>query len=248
MSRTIIKAGEAGRASRGMLGLDLRDIASQAESIVGAARAEADRILVEARRQADLLREHAAREGHATGRAQGLEEGRREGEQTALLAATARLDAEQASLVSALSNLLSEFRDRREALLLAARRDVVVLAVVIARRIAERLAALEDVAPEIATEACAEALELVAEASRVLVRAHPKDVAAVRELAAPLAESLQSGRHLRVTEDASVGRGGIVLETPDSQIDGTLTGRIDRIADELVTGWRERLNQWSVKP
>lgn len=248
MSRTIIKAGDVGHASRGMLGLDLRDIATQAESIVGAARAEADRILADARRQAEILCEKAAHEARAAGHAQGLEEGRREGEQTALLAATARLEKEQEALVSALAHLLSEFRDRREALLLAARRDVVVLAVAIARRFVERLAALDDVAPEIASQACGEALELIAESSQVLIRVHPQDAAAVRDLAAPIAESLQSGRHLRLVEDASVGRGGVVLETPDSQIDGTLTGRIDRIADELVTGWRDRLNEWSVKP
>lgn len=248
MSRTIIKAGDARIASRGMLGLDLRDIASQAESIVVAARAEAERIVAEGRRQAEALREQSSKSGYTAGHELGLAEGRREGEQTALLAAKARLESEQASLVASLTQLLNDFRDRREAFLIAARRDVVVLAVIIAKRITEKLAAVEEIAPEITAQACAEALELIGEATQVNVRVHPQDAVAVRELTAPISDSLQTGRHVRLTEDEAVGRGSVVIETADSLIDGSLHQRIDRIADELVTGWRERLKDWSVKP
>lgn len=248
MSRGVIKADDARHVSRGMLGLELRDIAAQAEGLMRAARAEAERIVSEARRQAESLREQAARESMAAGREQGLAEGRREGEQTALLAARTRLEEEQAALISALSGLLTELNEKRSAFLTAARRDVVVLAVAMARRLSEKLALMEEIAPTIAAEACAEAVELIGEATQVVIRVHPSDLAAVSELTTQLAESLQSGRHLRLVEDESIGRGGVRLETPDCTLDAGLTERIERIADELVTAWRERLKEWSVKP
>ena len=66
-----------GLATRGFQ--DLGDLSKQADGIVEAARAEAARILQEAKTRAETLITEAAPRGFDEGREQGLREGREEG-------------------------------------------------------------------------------------------------------------------------------------------------------------------------
>ena len=130
---------------------------------------------------------------------------------------------------------------------LAARRDVVVLAMAIAQRIVSRLAGLADAAPEMAAEACRQALELVGEATEAVIRVHPDDRRALEQIAEGLSRAVQSSRHLRLVEDPSVGRGGVVVETADCAVDAQAASRVERIADELVTDWRQRMKALAIE-
>lgn len=247
MSSGVIKAEVAHSLAGGLCSVDLRDIAAQAEAMLAAARAEADQIVAsardEARAQSEAIRQDAHREGHK----EGLAQGQAQGQAAALAEARERFTQDQDSLVSALTDLLAAFAAKREQMYLAARRDVVVLAVAIARRIAGKLEEMVDVAPDIAAAACGEALDLVQGATEASIRAHPDDWAALEHLAESLHKETQASRHVRVVEDASVGRGGVIVETADSTVDATLTSRIERIADELVTDWRGRMKALSME-
>ncbi|MBN2563519.1 MAG: hypothetical protein JXQ75_21580 [Phycisphaerae bacterium] len=246
MSSVVIKAGEARMLSRGAYGFDLRDIAREAEGMLAAARAEAEGIVGQARRQAEAEREAVRQAAHRGGYEQGIAEGREAGRAAALVEVREQFAKDQGSLVSALKSLLDGFSGQREQLYLAARRDVVVLAIAIARRISKRLDVMDDVASGAAAAACQEALGLLAEATEAAVRAHPDDCQAVESLAGSLGGSLLSSRHIRVVRDATVGRGGVVVETADSTVDARVASRVDRIADELVTDWRDRLKALSI--
>jgi flagellar assembly protein FliH len=247
MSGALLKAGEVGALRGGMSSLDLRDISRQAEEILAAARAEADQIAGQARKQLDAEREVVRQAAHRSGYEKGMAEGRETGRSAALEEARERFLKDQASLVSALTELLNTFSAQRERMYLAARRDVVVLAIAIARRITAKFEVMDEVAPDLAVQACEEALALVGEATKAVVHTHPDDWQAVESLTETLADSVQS-RHIRVVRDASVGRGGVVLETGDSAVDAQVGLRVDRIADELVTDWRERLKRLSIEP
>ncbi len=240
MSRVIIKAGEVGRVTRSLSSLNLRDIAGQAEAMLAAARVEAERIVEDARCQAEAGRAAVRQAAHDEGHAEGLAEGRQTGRQTALAEAREQFATDQSALQSALSKLLENLGERREQLYASARRDVVVLAIVIASRIVQRFASVEAVAPEAAADACEEALRLLQSASEVVVRTHPDDAAAIERLAGRIAEKTRDSRHVRIVEDDSVGRGGVHLAAADTAIDATIGSRIERIADELVTDWRHR--------
>ena len=96
-----------------------------------------------------------------------------------------------------------------------------------------------------AAEACAEALQSIAESTEVSVRLHPADAAAVSELTAELANMIKSARGVHLSADESVGRGGVIVSTSDCVVDATVSGRIERIADELLAGWRKRVEGWS---
>ena len=237
MSGVVIKAGDTRVGSRGLYSLDLRDIAGQADAMLSEARSEGARIVAETRQRVEAERETVRRAAYREGYEQGLARGAEAGRAAALEEARQRLGREQASLVSALQSLAEAFRAQREKLYLAARRDVVVLAIAIARRIAGNL---DGMAGEAAAEACREALELIGGATEAVVRAHPDDRQALETLAQSLSKAMQSPGHLRLVEDASVGRGGVVVETGDCTVDARAAARVERIANELVADWRER--------
>ncbi len=246
MSGAVIKAGQARIPSRGAYTLDLRDIADRAEAIIAAARGEAERILSKARDEAESVREEITESARRAGREQGLREGREAGQAEALQEAREQFAREQASLTGMMTEMLRTFEKRREQLYLSARRDAVVLAVAVARRVVARLPEIEEAATESAMQACAEALDLVRGATEIVIRAHPEDCRAIDRLVGELAGLTQSSRHIRLAEDASVGRGGVIVQTSDSEVDARAAARMERIADELVSDWRARVKALSL--
>lgn len=248
MSSVIIKNGQAARPSGGPCALDLRDIARQAELMLAAAQGQAEKIVSDARarasKQAEAIRQSAFNEA----REEGLAEGRAVGQETALAEARERFSKGQESLVSTLTKLLTDFNERREHLYAEARRDVVVLAVAIAGRIAGKFSCMADVAPDAAVQACEEALAMLREATEVHIRTHPDDAAAIEDLQQQLARTLKSSPHMRIVEDTEIERGGVKVRTADATVDATITTRIERIADELMSDWRVRLKELPIQP
>lgn len=248
MKTPVIKADNFQLPSRGLYSLDLRDIARKAEGVLEAARAEAARLVqdsrAEASRQVSIALEEAKARGHAEGLAQGREAGRAE----ALNEARAKFAEDHGALATALAALLTDVESSRQRLYLEARRDVIVLATVIASRFLSSMTADEPCATEMATSACAEALEAISVASDVVVRANPEDIVALERLCNDLAATVQNSRHIRVTPDTTVNRGGVIAETADSQVDATVEERIRRITEELAGAWKERAARLSMKP
>lgn len=248
MSGSLIKAGDARLTTRGMYRLDLRDIARQAEGMLAAARFEAERVLSDARAQARREAEALGRDAAERGYQEGLTRGREEGRAQALEEARRKFKTDQAALGQGLSNLLSDFARRREEFLVAARRDAVVLAVAIASRIVERLSEIESHPGETATAACAEALDLIASASEVRIRTHPDDLRALDHLCNEVRQAAGGGGSVRFVEDEGVGRGGIVLESAEAEVDATVAARVQRVADQILSDWRERAARLGIGP
>ncbi|MBI5763865.1 MAG: hypothetical protein HZA51_10115 [Planctomycetes bacterium] len=246
MKTSVIKADNVQVPSRGLYSLDLRDIARKAESILDAARAEAARLVEESR--ADTARNVARvlEEAKARGFAEGLAQGREAGRVEALNEARARFAEEHGALATALTTLLADVESSRQRLYLEARRDVIVLATVIASRFLTSMAADEKGATEMATSACAEALETISVASDVVIRANPEDIVALERLCNELSATVQNSRHIRITPDPTVTRGGVVVESADAQVDATVEERIRRITEELAGVWKERAARLSM--
>jgi flagellar assembly protein FliH len=247
MTATIIKAGNPATKASGLYSLDLRDIAGQAEAMLAAARIESARIIEEAGRETQRQRvaalESARREGHA----EGVAAGREEGHSQALREAREQFKKEQGSLRTTLARLLQSVSARRDRMHAEARQDVIVLAIAVARRICGRLIAEPAAASAAATAACDEALTLLGAATNGIIRVHPEEAAAMRRLAEDVSVAIEAASNLSIVEDASVSRGGVVLESGNSRIDATVSERLDRIADELVSGWRDRLKELSLE-
>ncbi len=247
MSGALIKAGDFKSASRGMYRLELRDIAGQAERIMAEARAQAEILLDRTRGQAVQDREVHRQEGQKTGYEAGFKEGREVGYEAALAEARQRFEQDHAALTSALQELTQGFEARRERFYQAARRDAVVLSIVIASRLIKTLTASADVAASTAVDACAEALEMIGEATAAEIRVNPADAEALTRHCEAQAGRLQASKHLRLVEDASIERGGVIVETADGAVDSQVSTRVERIAQELAAEWRRRSKALSLE-
>jgi flagellar assembly protein FliH len=242
---SLIKAGDSRITSRGVYSLDLRSISDQAQLRLADAQAQATKIVFEARAVAEAQRESIEKSAREKGYHEGLEKGRSEGREAALTEARAQFAAQHSALVDSLTSLLEQFSARREEFLVAAKRDVVVLAIAIASRIFPRLNNFGE-HTEAAVDSCKEALAAIGKVTQATIRVHPDDSAALTQFCDRLKEKLADAPHLHLVDDPEVGRGGIILRTADTLIDATIATRLERIADELVTNWRSRAGELSI--
>ncbi|HID22013.1 MAG TPA: hypothetical protein EYP14_06385 [Planctomycetaceae bacterium] len=101
--------------------------------------------------------------------------------------------------------------------------------------IAERLIARElRTRPEAATEMLAQALRLVSRVDRLTVRLNPDDLRALGESAEPFVRSIVHAERVELQAEASIPRGGCVIETRHGTVDARLETMLDRIVQELL--------------
>lgn len=155
-------------------------------------------ILSEAEAEARRIRAQSELELEQA-RAAGIEAGRQEG-----LAQVAQLIAHTAV--------------ERDRMMAAAERELVLLALSIARKILDHEVAHHTPVVEMTRRA----LEQVRHAPVVLLRVHPEEIELVRSGERGLAAVLSNAPGITVRADSSVARGGVVVETEGGSIDARL--------------------------
>jgi len=232
---TVIKNAQlTGHRAGPLQVLNLLDYEAEARRILAAAQKQAELLLADAERKAARLREEARQRGHREGMDKGLEEGRLAGRKEAFRQAVEEFTRQQASLVQACGKALAGIEEQKQRLALAARTDVVRLALAIARRVVKRMAEDRATAEAIAIENAAEALEMIGPRTDAVLRLNPADREALEAFAKDLAESARQKRHIRVVADAAVAPGGCILTTEEGRIDARLETQLARLAELLV--------------
>ncbi|MDB5386426.1 MAG: flagellar assembly protein FliH [Planctomycetaceae bacterium] len=191
----------------------------QAEELIHAAQAEAERVLLQARQ-----------EGYAAGLTEGRLEIEREFEPRIAEEVQRRLQSRLTCVVSALHEATSRLVQDREQIVLQWEKSAIGLSVAIARRIVRRELRFS---PEPPRALIAEALELASGATSIVLRLNPEDVAELELSAAEWQQLIQSHRQLTVIADSSLSRGGCLVETPEGEIDGRMETQFSRIVTEL---------------
>ncbi len=205
------------------------DLESHAAAIRAAAQQQANAILQQARAEAQRigaqLRKAAHEQGLAEGRAQGIDQIRRE----SLAQAQREARQSQAQISAALSAGLQSFEASKRRLLAAAESGLVAVAVAIARRVCKSLVGLS---PE---SACANAryvLDLVRHDQDLELHVNPAELEAIRT---HLQAVLQQAEHVRLVADAAVEPGGCRLELRDGAIDAGIEAQLQHVADALLS-------------
>lgn len=157
-----------------------------------------------------------------------------QGERAGVEAAAKRGEA----MLRRLTETLEELATLREQMIHATERQMVQLALVIARRVVQREVSLDS---DLLVAMSRVALDRLGESARVTVRLSPEDFEATSATrAAPW-----TGAHVTVVADPRVGRGGCRLESEFGTIDAGADAQIQEIArallgdpDELAGGHR----------
>jgi flagellar biosynthesis/type III secretory pathway protein FliH len=228
----MIRQTATGPALKDAIVLNLGDLSREAHALAERARAEADRILAEARQERQRLIESASGEGYAQGHAEGLARGREEGQAAGKAEALAEYRERLGAIEAGWSEALSAFVGERGRLLADARADVVRLAVLLAERLTKRRLELD---PGLVVDQVESVLRLVARPTRLVIRLHPLDLPLVREAMPNLLSGLPLVEHVELVTDAGLERGSCVATTAGGgMIEASIGAQLERLAAELL--------------
>jgi flagellar biosynthesis/type III secretory pathway protein FliH len=118
-------------------------------------------------------------------------------------------------------------------LLARAEPDLVELALAVAGRVLSRIVERDGGA---VVELAARALEAARQRTEVSIRAHPEDLAALRAAEPQLLGVLVRARRLDLVGDATVERGGAVVETEAGSYDARLAQQLEGLGRALRAG------------
>lgn len=161
---------------------------------------EADRILLEAKKRADLIQ----REAFENGFSQGERAGRKLAEQA--------MEETLKALQEAVAQLDSILQDTRGELSL----EVVRLALAVARKILQREVSLEQ---DTVLQIVKAALSKARVREDVILRVNPMDLETVLEAKGDLIRDMEEVRSIKVEADETVERGGALVECSMGELD-----------------------------
>lgn len=185
---------------------------AEASNLVREAQTAAERILSDAAARAGLIEREARERGYA------------EGEQ----AAFAQLSEEVEPLRRRLAQTLDELVHLRASLADEAERDLVRLALEIAKRIVHREVTMDR---EIVLTLARVALGRLHDRARALVHLHPEDYAYVAQRGD---DAFGAGVTVELIEDRSVARGGCLVSTEMGDIDARLEHQFAEVERGLL--------------
>ncbi len=214
-----------------MIPFSMKDIETQARALIARAKERAEGLLVEAQKEAEQLKAAAKVEGLVEGKreglAKGLEEGRKNGAQQALSEHRTALS----QLIKALTEAAADLDASRQQLEAHALKEVIDLAVAIARRATKRQGLID---PQVLAANVGEAMKLVVSSSDVRIALHPSQRQYFLDALPQLQTTWPALRHVQLIDDESLAPGGCRVFSRGGQIDADLDGQLDRVIVELM--------------
>lgn len=206
------------------------DLRQRCDDFVTQTREQARQVVGDAQREAEAIRAQARKEGLAAGYQEGLTKARVQVEGEINTRLQAQVQTQLAHVVPTLQQALAGLALERDQWLAHWEQAAIRLSVAIAERIIRRELMQH---PELAAETIAAALQLAAGSSHLRLRMHPDDVRLVGDRCQEIVASLTHGGTAAIVPDASISRGGCVVETQHGEIDARLETQLQRIAEEL---------------
>ncbi|GIV21788.1 MAG: hypothetical protein KatS3mg023_3539 [Armatimonadota bacterium] len=180
--------------------------------------AEAKRVLAEAHRQADQMRQDAVRKGYEEGLQIGREEGLRLYQQ--------QVEALRGEVQKLVDAVLAE----RQRLWQQMEPQVIDLVLQIAHKVLrEEIQARREATLSIIKHA----LRRVADTEHVRIRVHPDDLQIAREHREDFLAVCDGTRQIEIVDDQRVGGGGCIIETPSGTIDASLRTQMQSVEKAL---------------
>ncbi len=214
-----------------MIPFSMKDIETQARSLLNRAKERAEGFLIEAQAEAQTLKAAAKVEGLVEGKreglAKGLEEGRKSGQQQAL----SEHRTELANLIKGLAQSAADLDGSRQQLQAEALTEVIQLAVAIATRVTKRQGLID---PQVLIENVSEAMKLVVASSDVRIALHPSQRQYLPDALPQLQLTWPALKHVQLIDDETLAPGGCRVFSKGGQIDADLDGQLDRIVADLM--------------
>jgi flagellar assembly protein FliH len=227
----LLKAQPHRPATRDAIVLDLGDLGRQAAKLRSHAEAQAETILAEARAEAARLTAGAAEAGERRGYEAGFARGQTDGTQQGRAEAAESFGQQLTELQSSWSAAAQE----HDTLAKAARQEATSTALQLAAALAEKVIhRCVEHDHELIVRQVRSALDHVLEPTRVRIHIHPDDRPTLDEVLPAMVKALDVVEHAELVKDATVGRGGCVVQAGPATIDATVQTQLDRLSTLLL--------------
>jgi flagellar assembly protein FliH len=182
----------------------IKEIQEQAEAILRKAREEKESIEMEAYTK-------------------GLEQGQAQGQ----MMAVKKIEP----LMTTLSKAVDDLKRVRQQIIEKHQDQVMEILFLIAEKIIHRQIQLS---PEIVLETVKEAARYLTETDEIRLRLHPSDFEYLRDIERLLSKHLSGNMEIHFVEDATLDRGGIVIDTEFGEIDASIRSQIEHMKEVLL--------------
>jgi flagellar assembly protein FliH len=210
---TIIRASDHGNVTN-CAAFNFEDMAVRADQYLGGIRAQAARIVLKARDEAEAVRKSAEIQGR----------------QAAVEAVEEMVRKQLGTVIPALKQAARNIEDARHAWLAHWESGAVHLAAAIAKRLIRRELRGQ---PEITLTLVREGLELAAGSSQLRILLNPLDLQSLGNQARMLVDELSPHIEAEIEADPGVSPGGCRVETRFGVIDQQFEAQLQRIEEEL---------------
>ncbi len=228
---TLIRSKTAGPLVKNAVVLDLGDIARQGEMIKKQCRADASRILSQARTQAEMLVRKSAENGFAEGKKLGYRQGLLDGQIRGRTDALDETKNAMQSLMHVWSESLETLNSMKQSLLLDAKSDILKLALEIGERVVYRIIEID---PSVIEDQMVESLRLLAKRTDVTISVSPADFDTAQDLVPDMIAQIDSCEGISVLSEPGLTSGGCIIQTGGGEIDATIETQLDRIIATLI--------------
>lgn len=204
----------------------IADAENRSEIVVQTANNEAKAIILEARKKAEQEYEQIKQQAY--------EEGFKKGEQDGLY--KFQNDATQG--LKSLDTLALSAFDIKKNIIDSASRDIVDLVVTIADKVCH-LSFDEEVLHNITLDA----IRQLNDKENITLIVNPQLIANINNISPHLRGEISNLQLLRILEDSSLSADGVIVETPDTRLDSRISVQIAEIAEKMLTGTDDELEQ-----
>ena len=228
---TVIKAGEAARIVGRLSTVDLADHLAEARAVVDDARQRASQIIGDTEAQAERVLDESRESGYREGYQRGFAEGKQAGHQTAYDESIRLFTTEHSDVVASMNQAIAELDAAKEDLMIAAEKDLLDFAVMLAKKLTFAIGRLY---PEAVVENFKRALRLVESNTNLTVRVHPDQIASIDTFAETVLKRGDASRVVELVPDKSIAPGGCKVDSDRAGVDATLETQVEQIVALLL--------------
>lgn len=214
---------------------DLGDLRRGAEEVLAQARAEAARLVAEAKREVERVfsesRESGFEQGKEEGFSAGLAEGRAAGESAGREEARAAHEVMIKALEESFGTEFMRWTQVREEIMRSAERELAGIAIAIAESIVREHVRCDQSAVARQVE---QAVALFARATRVSIEVAPEDEPLVRETLPSLCAMLPPDAEIALRARAGITRGGCFIRSSEGTVDARIETLFRRMREGIV--------------
>jgi flagellar assembly protein FliH len=192
-----------------------RGAEEEASRIIAEAKEQADKIGVEARIQASKIEEEVRRTGFEAGRDEGWKDGK----------------AEVDRLIERLHVVLSKAIEKRNDIITQSEAQIVHLILQIAKKVVK---VISENQKNIVINNALQALRKLKNKSDVVIRVNLLDVNLMTDHAKDVVDMIENVKSVTVLEDATVDRGGCIIETDFGEIDARIAAQLKEIEERIL--------------